>query len=185
MDKSSPTDRFARWRDRAINLFLIFHLIAIPIWCLPSNNLAVLVCRELVRPYFLWSGLFQSWDMFSPAPKRTNDYLEAMLVYTDGTTDYWQFPRMDRLSFSERYSKERYRKFEETLTDDKFSDIWPDVARYIARYPPDGSKRPEMIMLIVNWSDLVRKSDGNFTDIPWQSRVFYRYRVEPEDFNQQ
>jgi hypothetical protein len=184
-DKSSPTNRLARWRDRTINLFLVFHLFAIPIWCLPSNSLPMLVCRELVRPYFLWSGLFQTWDMFSPSPKRTNGYLEAMVVYTDGTSDYWQFPRMDRLSFSERYSKERYRKFEENLSEDKFPDIWPDVARYIARRPPDRSKRPEMIMLIANWSDLVRNADGSFTDSPWQSRVFYRYRVEPQDLNQQ
>jgi hypothetical protein len=184
-DKSSATNRFARWRDRVINLFLLFHLISIPIWCLPFNSLPLLVCRELVRPYFLWTGLFQTWDMFSPSPKRDNDYLEAMLVYTDGTTDYLQFPRMDRLSLSERYSKERYRKFEETLTDDKFSDIWPDVARYIARHPPNGSKHPEMIMLIANWSYLARNVDGSFTDLPWQSRVFYRYHVEPEDINQQ
>ena len=185
MTKSSPTNRFARWRDSAISLFLLFHLIAIPIWCLPSNSLPLLVCRDLVRPYFLWSGLFQTWDMFSPSPKRTNGYLEAMLVYTDGTTDYWQFPRMDRLSFTERYSKERYRKFEETLADSKFADLWPDAARYIARHAPDPSKRPEMIMLILNWSDLVRNADGSFTDLPWQSRVFYRYRVEPEDLNPQ
>jgi hypothetical protein len=182
-DKFSPTNRFAGWRDRVINLFLLFHLFAILIWCLPSNSLPLVVCRELVRPYFLWSGLFQSWDMFSPSPRRTNGYLQAMLAYSDGTTDYWEFPRMDRLSLSERYSKERYRKFEENLSEDKFPDLWPDVARYIARHAPDGSKRPEMVMLVVNWSDLVRNADGSFTDLPWQSRVFYRYRVEPEDFN--
>ena len=121
--------------------------------------------------------------MFSPSPKRTNSYLEATLVYPDGTTDYWAFPRMDLLSLTERYSKERYRKFEEDLIDDRYSDMWPDAARYIARQTRNGSKRPEIIMLTVNWSDLVRNADGSFTGLPWQSRVFYRYRVEPEDFN--
>jgi hypothetical protein len=184
-DKLPPTGRCARWCNWAINIFLLFHLFAILIWCWPSNSLPILVCRGLVRPYFLWTGLFQSWDMFSPSPKRTNNYLQAMLVYPDGETDYWEFPRMERLSLRKRYSKERYRKFEENLTEDKFSDLWPDAARYIAREAAKGSKRPEMVMLIVNSSDLVQNADGSFTDLPWQSHVFYRYRVEPEDFNQQ
>jgi hypothetical protein len=175
--------RIARWNDWVIHLFLLFHISAILCWCVPFNSLPVLVGRTLVRPYFLWSGLFQSWDMFSPSPKRTNSYLEATLVYADGTTDYWTFPRMDRLSLTERYSKERYRKFEESLIDERYSDMWPDTARYIARQTRNDSKRPEIIMLVVNSSELVRNADGSFRDLPWQSRVFYRYRVEPEDFN--
>jgi hypothetical protein len=90
---------------------------------------------------------------------------------------------MDQLSLTERYSKERYRKFEESLIDERYSDMWPDAARYIARQTRNDSKRPEIIMLVVNSSELVRNADGSFKDLPWQSRVFYRYRVEPEDFN--
>lgn len=121
--------------------------------------------------------------MFSPEPKHRNSYLEAMVVYADGSTDYWNFPRMDRMSLGERYAKERYRKFEEVLVEDRYSDMWPDAARYVARQVATQTKRPEMVMLILNWSDLGEGSTGNLTDSPWQSRVFYRYRVEPEDFN--
>jgi hypothetical protein len=176
--------RRTKWYDRAISLFLILNLAAILAWCSPFTNLPVLISRVLARPYLVFTGLFQSWDMFSPAPKRTNSYLEAMLVYPDGTTEYWEYPRMDRLSFRERYVKERYRKFVEYVFDDKYSDILPDVARYIARQAvARGSKRPEMVMLIENRSDLVQNPDGSFNDLPWQSRVFYRYRLDPEDFN--
>jgi len=181
-DNRPPTSRIVRWRDRAINLFLIFHLLAILCWCLPFESLPFVIGKTLVRPYFVWSGLFQSWDMFSPSPSRTNSYLEAEIVYEDGTTEYWEFPRMERLSYIERYSKERYRKFEENLRDERYYDTWPDVASYIARQAK-GPKRPQMVMLIANWSDLVKNDDGSFTDSPWKSRVFYRYRVEPEDFN--
>ena len=170
-----------RWRVPAINLFLIFHLVAIVSWCAPFRALPLEVCRALVRPYFRWIGLFQTWDMFSPAPKRRNSYLEAMVVFTDGSTEFWTFPRMDRMSYSERYGKERYRKFEETLAEDKYSDLWPDAARRVAREFRGGPKQPEMVMLILNWSDLTQNSDGSFTDTPWQSRTFYGYRVEAED----
>jgi hypothetical protein len=171
------------WRMYAINVFLIFHLFAIACWCAPSHALPFEVVRTLVGPYFRWIGLFQNWDMFSPSPKHRNGYLEAMVVYTDGSVRYWPFPRMDRMSFGERYMRERYRKFEETLAEDKYSDMWPDVARHLARQFSGGAKRPEVIMLILNWSDLVEDGDGSFTASPWQSRTFYRYRVEPEDLN--
>jgi hypothetical protein len=109
--------------------------------------------------------------------------MEAMVVYENGNTDYWSFPRMERMSLGERYEKERYRKFEETLADDKYSDLWPDAARYVARQVATATNRPEIVMLILNWSDLGEDKDGNLTDSRWQSRVFYRYGVEPEDLN--
>ena len=120
--------------------------------------------------------------MFSPAPKHTNSYLEAMLVYRDGRTAYWPFPRMNRLTFTERYAKERYRKFEENLIEETNADLWPDAARYIARQAAHGADRPDRVLLIVNWSDLVQEADGRLTGLPWQSRVFFSYRVEPEGF---
>jgi len=172
-----------KFRKRAISVFLLFHLVAIPCWGLPFDSLPTLICRALVRPYFLWTGLFQSWDMFAPSPIRANRYLEAMLVYPDGTTDYWAFPRMDRLSFTARYAKERYRKFEEVLTDDKNADMWPDIARYVARQALRGSARPERVLLVLHWSDLEQSGDGSFDATPWQSRVLFSYRVEWDDFH--
>src|SRR5712671_904309 len=73
------------------------------------------LCKDRVRPYFLWSGLFQSWDMFSPLPKAANTYIEATIVYKDGSRTTWTFPRMEQLSLTERYFKERYRKYAENL----------------------------------------------------------------------
>lgn len=166
-----------------INTFLVFHLLAIACWCVPYNTLPLLVCRAFVGPYFRWVGLFQTWDMFAPEPKHRNSYLEAMVVYAGGSVEYWSFPRMERMSLGEQYTKERYRKFEETLVEDKYSDMWPDVARYVARQVATPTKRPEIVMLIVNWSDLGEDQDGNLTDSTWQSRFFYRYGVEPEDLN--
>ena len=172
-----------RWRVIAINTFLIFHLLAIACWCAPFNALPFAVCRTLVAPYFNFVGLFQAWDMFAPGPKHRNSYLEAEVLYNDGSTDYWNFPRLDRTGLGERYLRERYRKFEEVLVQDRYSDMWPDVARHVARQVVTKTKRPEMIMLILNWSDLGEDSKGNLIDSPWQSRVFYRYRVEPDDLN--
>src|ERR1700753_1394277 len=135
----------------AINAFLLFHILAISCWALPLNNPLITSFRTFVRPYFIWSGLFQSWDMFSPDPKRVNSYLEAIVIYKDGSSTLWSFPRMELLSANQRYVRERYRKFEENLQNDQYSGLWPDAARYIARLNNQKTSPPKTIMLVVRW----------------------------------
>jgi hypothetical protein len=167
----------------AINAFLIFHILAVACWCVPINSALILECRQFLRPYFLWSGLFQSWDMFSPNPKSVNNYLEALIIYKDGSTENWTFPRMQLLDFSERYYRERYRKYEENLVEPDHSAMWPDAARYIARLHGKGPAPPATVMLIVRWSNVVQRDDGTFERTPWDAHVFYSYKVQPEDLN--
>jgi hypothetical protein len=168
-------------RNIGINAFLIFHILAITCWCLPINSALIVECRELVRPYFLWSGLFQSWDMFSPNPKSMNSYLEALIIYKDGSTEIWTFPRMQLLDLTERYYRERYRKFEEDVTENEHAGLWPDAARYIARLHRNGPTPPATVMLLVRWSNIVQRDDGTFERTPWDAHVFYSYTVQPED----
>lgn len=167
----------------AINAFLIFHILAIACWCLPINSALILECREFLRPYFLWSGLFQSWDMFSPNPKSVNSYLEALVIYKDGSTENWTFPRVQLLDFTERYYRERYRKYEENLVEPEHAAMWPDAARYIARLHRNAPAAPQTVMLIVRWSNIVQRDDGTFERTPWDAHVFYSYTVKPEDLN--
>ena len=168
-------------RKIAINVFLIFHILAITCWALPLNIPLMLECKELVRPYFVWSGIFQSWDMFSPNPKVVNSYLEALIIYKDGSTQFWTFPRMQLLGLTERYYRERYRKFEENLLNNAYSALRPDAARYVARLHTNPSNPPQTVMLLVRWSNIVQRADGAFERSPWDSYVFYTYAVKPED----
>ncbi len=131
--ENGPTNALTNAKYIAINAFLIFHILAIACWCLPIDSPLISLCKNGVRPYFLWSGLFQSWDMFSPIPKSANTYIEATIVFKDGSRTTWTFPRMEQLSLTERYFKERYRKFAETLPLDQNDALLPDVARRIAR----------------------------------------------------
>jgi hypothetical protein len=170
-----------KWQYIAINTFLIFHILAITCWCMPLSSPFIGVCRDALRPYFVWSGLFQSWDMFSPQPKATNSYMEALVLYKNGSTKIWSFPRMEQLTLTGKYSKERYRKFVETILDNKNAALWPDVARYVARLPEIRADQPQKVMLVAKWSDIVRQDDGTFTRAPWDEHVFYSYDVKPED----
>ena len=173
--------RLQRTKYIAINVFIAFHILAIACWCLPIDTPLILLGRNLVRPYFLWSGLFQSWDMFAPIPKGANTYIEAVIVYKDGSRKTWAFPRMEQLSLTERYFKERYRKFGDNLVREETDDLLPDAARYVARVNSTPEKPAKTVMLIQNWSFIVPRADGSYVPEPWQQHVLLGYGVRPED----
>jgi len=141
----------------------------------------IAVCRRAIRPYFLWSGLFQAWNAFAPAPKALNSYVEAVVIYKDGGVRNWKFPRMEQLPLWQRYYRERYRKFVEYLKEDTSAAWWPDVARYVARLNNDASNPPEIVMLIRHWTNIVPPGKTPAPPEPQHVQIFYEYNVKPQD----
>jgi len=166
----------------AINVFLAFHISAIAAWCMPIDSPLIPLCKNLVRPYFLWSELFQSWDMFAPTPKAANTYVEAIVVYKDDSRKTWRFPRMEQLGLTARCFKERYRELAENLQQDENNALLPDVARHIARLNRSPAIAVRMVVLIQKWSFIVPRTDGSNVPEPWEQQVLLGYGVQPEDF---
>ena len=165
-----------------ISAFLLFHLVAITFWCIPLDTALIQAFRGAIRPYILWSGLFQAWDMFAPNPMGLNTYLEAVITFRDGKTRTWTFPRMENLPIAQRYSKERYRKFAEYLRLDKFSALWPDCARSVARLNNDPGDPPVQVSLVRNWSEIPPEAaDGSYHPGLWFRYVFFHLPVQPSD----
>ena len=183
--RSRPNDRPLSHADRlkriAINIFLVFHILAITCWCIPFQIPGVRTARRFVRPYLLWSGLFQSWDMFAPTPKSANTYVEAQIRYKDGTEKVWTLPRMQSLGLTDKFIKERYRKFEDNLGDDANDAILTDVARHIARSQSTPGNPVKLVVLIYKWSFFAPDSNGSFVSQPWDQHVLLGYGVRPED----
>ncbi len=168
------------WKRKAVTAFLVFHLVAITCWCLPVNSLVPGRVKEVVRPYMLWAGLFQAWDMFAPEPSKLNLYVEARITFRDGQTRVWKFPRMQELGFVERYIKERYRKFAtERLRVDENAALWPDAARYIARVNNNPANPPVVVELERSWFEI--PPEGWNLPEQWNHFVFYRYPVRAGD----
>ena len=167
-----------RW---TVNLFIGFHLVAITCWCLPIDAPPLSLGRSIVRPYFLWAGLFQSWDMFAPVPKGANTQLAAELRYRDGSRRTWKYPSMEEMGIGEKLFKERYRKFADNLERSELDDLLPDVARYIARSNSSSANPVKTVILIQRYSFIIPRSDGTCLPEPWQSHVLLGYGVRPED----
>jgi hypothetical protein len=164
----------------AVNIFILFHLIAITAWALPVNFSAVRDLREIIRPYMLWTGLYQSWDMFAPNPKSIDAYIKAVVFTQDRHMKVWTFPRMEELSFRERYPKERYRKFAEMLPDQKNEALWPGVAAHVARLFNNPIDPPDKVVLIEFRADIKPGADESSAPVP-APNVFYEGYVEPGD----
>ena len=173
--------RWASIQRLAINAFLMFHLLALTCWAIPFANPLTALARNAVRRYFLWAGLFQSWDMFSPLPKSSNIYVEAIVLYEDGDTRNWAFPRMELLNLKDRYFMERYRKFVENVNDDTHAALWPDAARFIARVNNNRAVRVKMVFLVRHWSAVLLLEDGSYLGAPWDAHLFYAQTISAGD----
>lgn len=183
-DKRSNRDDASRGNTKglvrgAISVFILFHLIAITCWALPVNWLPVVGVRQITRPYMLWTGLFQTWDMFAPDPASRNTYIKAVVI-TEHHIHVWTFPRMDQLSFWQRYQKERYRKFVENMLPEQNAAVLPDVVRHIARFYNDPSDPPRKVMLIKFQSDIMPGSGDQPEPKPKPSDLYDEY-LGPED----
>jgi hypothetical protein len=175
---ASSTDR--GFMHGVISIFILFHLIAITCWALPWNVAPLRGIRELIRPYMVWSGLFQSWDMFAPNPKSINSYIKAVVITENRHVKVWTFPRMEELSYRERYRKERYRKFEEALQDQQNDALLPDAATHIARLLKSPGDLPYKILLIQFRADIKPGADNSAVSDP-QPNVLYEGYVDPGD----
>ncbi len=174
------------WNERdgkclVINVFLIFHIVAIAGWCIPLNSLLVDRLRTAVRPYMLWVGLFQSWDTFAPMPRTVNAYIEGTVILKNGQIRNWKFPRMEKLGFAERYYRERYRKFSENLPDAKYAALWPDAGRFLARKYNNPQNPPEIVILIQYWTEIAIQPNGSYQPGPLRAHVFWEHRLTAED----
>jgi hypothetical protein len=148
---------------------------------MPIDSPLIPLCKNLVRPYFLWAGLFQSWDMFAPIPKGTNTYIEATLIYRDGSRKIWTYPRVEQMSLTERIFKERYRKFAESLQRDELDELLPDAARHIARLNSSSDNPVKTVILVQKVSFIVPYPHGPYVPGPLQPHILLGYGVQPED----
>jgi hypothetical protein len=172
-----PNPKIARFRRAAISVFILFHLVAITCVAVPVDFAPIVNVRGLVWPYILWIGLFQRWDMFAPDPPAVNSYIKTVVISHDRHMHVWSFPRMEELSFGERYREDRYRKFSEVLPAPQMAPLWPDVAARVAGLFDTQTGALDKVLLIEFESKII---PGAVTDPPATPTIFYEDYVHPE-----
>lgn len=130
--------------------------------------------------YLMSSGFWQFWDMFSPNPANTDVYADADITYADGTHSRYAYPRMYELGITEKYLKERYRKFFERAGYAQYSYAWPIFAARIARLTyKDKKNPPTQVNLHVHKLTVAGPGEPQPTD--YSDEEYFRYVVKPAD----
>ena len=186
-----------RWWRGVISIFILVHIYIMAAWGLPGSSFRTGLVQP-VQDYVIQTGLWHSWDMFSPDPLSVNFRVEAEITYADGSKGIWEFPRMEEFGMWQRFQKERYRKWRERVRQDAFGTVWTDTTRYIARLHNNPTNPPKRIALIRRWepitppymllntTNMAASKMRDYQPMPkeWPMRFNYRfkeYEVSPED----
>jgi hypothetical protein len=142
-----------RWKRCAISAFILFHVYIMAVWGLPGSSFRFFMTKPL-NDYVIETGLWHSWDMFSPDPLSLNFEVEAVIRYQNGAEKHWSFPRMEELGYWDRFQKERYRKWRERVRLDMYSMVWDDSARYVARINDTPTNHPVHVTFVRHWAPI-------------------------------
>lgn len=117
-----------------ISAFIVFNFLVMVRVHLPLNSLFISSLYKPIDSYLSFFTLFQSWNMYSPNPSRTNVYLTAEAEFDDGTKDVYEFPRVDQMNIIEKYAYgERMRVITESIRRDDNAFLWKDASKFALR----------------------------------------------------
>lgn len=164
-------------------VFAGFHVAAIVLFAIPIDIWPARIFRELTVPYMRCIGMTETWDMFAPNPKSEEQFLKAIVTTAGGRTEIYSFPRMEDLPPSQRYGKERYRKFSESILCSDCAALWPDIEKGIARreFAANPFDPPDKVILVKFASPIDPKTGLLGSEASAKPTVLTELFVRPED----
>jgi hypothetical protein len=167
-------------RRTVISAGLVTYLFFIGFYCSPHGKFR----DYMLRPVFFaieYCGLWQDWQMFSPDPDTRNLYLTAVIWFDDKTSVEYKFPRMEQMSLTEKFVRERWRKFgQDNLSNTDLKFMWPPFCRYLARLHDSPKRHPVSVELCKHisfhqtFNDYI---DGKPYTPKWENTYFFSYQV--------
>lgn len=176
--------------------FVVFHIVCITAWSLPdpkpdqisgkssptgSDVIRLwnyrLIKQSPAAPVYLFStGFWQFWDMFAPNPSQTDLWMDAEVLYKDGSKKSFSYPHIATLPIPQKTPYERYRKFYERVNSDTNSFFWPPVAQRIAHLSDQPGNPPVTVRLTRHWRIIAQP--GSKQNEEYNSFMFFEYVVD-------
>jgi hypothetical protein len=136
-------------------------------------------------------GSVQCWSVFSPLVNHKVYHETAVITYEDGASKIYEFPRMSKKSYFERFKHEKLRKiFGDCIPWPGYENFLPSVSRYLALSNCNPQNQPAMLSFVFNVSENPKPDPKNWNyrdNLPWHSDKFvnFVYGVRNEDVTAQ
>jgi hypothetical protein len=157
-----------------INIFIVMNLMMMLRAQLDAQAPVINFVYKPVTFVQNYLSMWRGWNMFSPNPLRTNQYIDAKIVYKDGNREIWDFPRPSSNDLFARYMwGERFRKYtSDALRLDTKSFLWEDGAKFVLKkiMEEPNAILPEKIILRRRW-----------LPIPKWDKKFIPHREAPKE----
>lgn len=116
-------------------MFLAVNIVMIVTGSLPDRSAVGDYIMRGLYPYQTFFGLDQMWSMFAPNPGSMNSYIDADLMFKDGSKEKYTFPRPIFMDSSTKFlAGERFRKYaQENMLPLQRSEMWFDLAAFVTR----------------------------------------------------
>lgn len=168
-----------------ISAFLLINFLAKVRVHLPLDRTFFKTLYRPVDAYLSFFSIYQDWLMFAPNPTRMNASLSAEILFEDGSSDIYRFPRSAEMGIVDKYTHgEKYRKIiTEAIRNDSHSWMWKDTAKFALRKMKEKSfsKIPLKVHLYRHWAEtppMTKKFIPHGESIPGEKKYkFYTYEV--------
>jgi hypothetical protein len=171
-----------------ISLFIAVYFCTVWFWLWSQLTPDAILAQKLkpsMETVLGVSGLMQRWTMFAPTVRDTNVYCSAVVTFADGSTKYYECPRLNLRGLVERSRQQKMNKiFVDGWEYPTFDDYRPYLARFVARCNANASNPPKMVALGMSLS-FIPKFDRwvSRADVPDPNlrETLFVYAVKPED----
>ena len=97
-------------------------------------------------------GLKQRWNLFSPDLPKFNQFSTVIVTFDDGSERLYEWPRMEKLSVTERFTHQKLRRFvTEFWARPKYKKFWPESAEFFMDAFYDPVNKPRRVAFIFNF----------------------------------
>lgn len=170
-----------------INGFIALMLFILWAWDLPPESRMNRLAMKLRLPVQRL-GLFHSWRLFSPDPKRDNYRLQFKLYLADGSVvaiepEYLRYPCVQRQSVPYRWTKMKGALLQPDAVMLRTSVCKYVAAEYVAQLAPEARLRDKQPVKVemVRWRQSIAPFGGGeeMACEPYKRRVIYTQMIHP------
>ncbi len=189
--------RFSGIWKLVLTVGILFYLIPVLYWLfrdLPSKSFvppaSSVLKGQLERVSMrcmIACGSVQCWSVFSPNVNHTIYHETAIITFKDGTSKIYEFPRMAKLSYYERFKHEKLRKiFGDCIPWPGYEPFLPSVSQYLALSNSNSANPPIMLFLEKNHNENPKPDPKNWNyrdKLPWHTNktMTFVYGVRKND----